>query len=350
MKADSKILVAPLDWGLGHASRCVPIVQFLVKHGFEVIIGGSGESLAYLQKRFPSLVSVELPSAKMNYGKQGMISLPFMFSMLRFVRNISREHRVLGKLIAEESIDYVFSDNRLGLYSSHVPSFYMTHQLNFDTGFLNRFSARMMNSLHRRYMNKYRYCFVPDTGGELSLSGKMSDSEIETRHLGPLSRFYGKTAQKIDGDFDLLLLSGIEPQRTMLENIFIEKYSAMSNARLHIIRGVADGKELVHSANITYENAPSDDRIASLVVSAKRIFCRSGYSTLCDLAALGRRAVLVPTPRQPEQEYLAIRFHEKFGFVVIAQEDLPQVDILGLPYDSVWKYDYRCSLGELLKE
>ncbi len=350
MKADSKILVAPLDWGLGHASRCVPIVQFLVEHGFEVIIGGSGESLAYLQKRFPSLVSVELPSAKMNYGKQGMISLPFMFSMLRFVRNINREHRELEKLIAEESIDYVFSDNRLGLYSSHVPSFYMTHQLNFDTGFLNLFSARMMNRLHRRYMNKYRCCFVPDTGGELSLSGKMSDSEIETRHLGPLSRFYGKTAQKIDGDFDLLLLSGIEPQRTMLENIFIEKYSAMSNARLHIIRGVSDGKGLVHSANITYENAPSDDRIASLVVSAKRIFCRSGYSSLCDLAALGRRAVLVPTPRQPEQEYLAIRFHEKFGFVMIAQEDLPQVDILGLPYDSVWKYDYRCSLGELLKE
>ena len=219
----------------------MPIVQFFVEQGFEVIIGGSGESLAYLQKRFPSLVSVELPSAKMNYGKQGMISLPFMFSMLRFVRNISREHRVLEKLIAEESIDFVFSDNRLGLYSSHVPSFYMTHQLNFDTGFLNRFSARMMNSLHRRYMNKYRCCFVPDTGGELSLSGKMSDSEIEARHLGPLSRFYGKTAEKIDGDFDLLLLSGIEPQRTMLENIFIEKYSAMSNARLHIIRGVADG-------------------------------------------------------------------------------------------------------------
>ena len=112
MKAGSKILVAPLDWGLGHASRCVPIVQFFVEQGFEVIIGGSGESLAYLQKRFPSLVSVELPSAKMNYGKQGMISLPFMFSMLRFVRNISREHRVLEKLIAEESIDYVFSDNR----------------------------------------------------------------------------------------------------------------------------------------------------------------------------------------------------------------------------------------------
>lgn len=313
-----------------------------------MIIGGSGDSLAYMQMRFPSLDSVELPSAKMNYGKQGMISLPFMFSMLRFARNIRREHRVLEKLVAEKSIDYVFSDNRLGLYSSHVPSFYMTHQLNFDTGFLNRFSARAMKRLHRRYINKYRYCFVPDAAGDMSLSGIMSDSEIELRHLGPLSRFYGKTAERINGDFDLLLLSGIEPQRTMLENIFIEKYSTMPDVRLHIIRGVPDGVELKHFANINYENTPSDDRIASLIVSARRIFCRSGYSTLCDLAALGRRAVLVPTPRQPEQEYLAARFHDKFGFVTFAQDELLQVDISGTPYDSIWNYDCRCCLSELL--
>lgn len=342
MKAGSKILVAFLDWGLGHASRCVPIVQFLVEQGFEVIIGGSGDSLVYMQQRFPELVSLELPSAKMNYGRRGMISIPFMFSMLRFARNIRREHRVLEKLVAEKSIDYVFSDNRLGLYSSHVPSFYMTHQLNFDTGFMNRFSARMMNRLHRRYINKYRYCFVPDIGSELSLSGKMSDSEIGVRYLGPLSRFCGKAPEKIDGDFDLLLLSGIEPQRTMLENFFIEKYSYMPNARLHIIRGVADGKELVHSTNITYENSPSDERIASLIVSAKRIFCRSGYSTLCDLAALGRRAVLVPTPRQPEQEYLATRFSEKFGFCFFAQYELSHVDFANISYDSMWKFECRC--------
>lgn len=349
MKAGSKILVAPLDWGLGHASRCVPIVQFLVEQGFDVIIGGSGGSLAYLQKRFPNLVSVELPSAKMSYGKHGMVSLPFMFSMLRFARNIRMEHRELEKIVAEKSVDYVFSDNRLGLYSSLVPSFYMTHQLNFDTGFLNGFSAKMMKHLHQRYINKYRCCFVPDVGGELSLSGKMSDSEFEVRHLGPLSRFYGKTVERIDGNFDLLLLSGIEPQRTILENIFIEKYSAMPDVRLHIVRGVADGAALSLPSNIAYENAPSDDRIASLIVSAGRIFCRSGYSTLCDLAALGRLAVLVPTPRQPEQEYLAARFHEMFGFVTVAQEGLSKVDFSSILYDSVWKYDYRCCLSELLK-
>jgi len=146
----------------------------------------------------------------------------------------------------------------------------------------------------------------------------------------------------------LLLLSGIEPQRSMLENIFIEKYSSMPDSHLHIVRGVADG-QLSLPENITYENNPSDDRIATLIVSARRIFCRSGYSTLCDLAALGRRAVLVPTPHQPEQEYLAARFGEKFGFVVFAQNELPKVNFSGISYDSVWKYDYLCNLNEILK-
>lgn len=327
----------------------MPIVKFLVEQGFEVIIGGSGDSLVYLQKRFPELTTVELPSAKMNYGRHGMISMPFMFSMLRFARNISREHRVLEKLIAEKSIDYVFSDNRLGLYSSLVPSFYMTHQLNFNTGFMNRFSAWMMKRLHHRYINNYMYCFVPDVYGELSLSGALSESEIETRHLGPLSRFYGTVAQKIDADFDLLLLSGIEPQRTAIENIFIEKYTSMSNVHLHIIRGVAGGTELEHSANITYENSPTDERIASLILSARRIFCRSGYSTLCDLAALGRRAVLVPTPRQPEQEYLAERFTEKFGFVSYQQEELLNLNLSEITYETNWNYNYICTLNEFLK-
>ncbi len=349
MKAGSKILVAPLDWGLGHASRCVPVVRFFIDNGFDVVLGGGGDSLRYLCSRLPELPYVELPSARMKYGRRGMVSLPFLFSMFRFASNIRREHRALEKVIADYSIDYVFSDNRLGLYSEVVPSFYMTHQLNFDNGFLNRSAARMMKRLHLRYINKYRYCLVPDVDGEMSLSGKMSDTDLPVKHIGPLSRFYGMEVAKVDGEFDLLLLSGVEPQRTVLENIFIEKYSSMPNARLHIIRGVAGGDEISLPANITSENNPSDERIASLIVSAHRVFCRSGYSSLCDLAALGRRAVLVPTPKQPEQEYLAEHFKVKFGFVAYSQEELIGVNFSEISYDKEWKYDYFCNLNEFLK-
>lgn len=349
MKAGEKILVAPLDWGLGHASRCVPIIHFFIDNGLQVVLGGDGDSLRYLRKRFPELPYVQLPMAKMKYGRRGMVSLPFCFSMLRFAFNIHREHRALEKIITNYSIDYIFSDNRLGLYSKSVPSFYMTHQLNFDNGFLNRFAARMMKRLHSHYIYKYRYCLVPDAKGELSLSGKMSETELNVKHIGTLSRFHGTEVTKIEDTFDLLLLSGIEPQRSLLENIFIEKYSAMHDLRLHIIRGVSNCSALSLPSNITFENTPNDERIASLIVSARRIFCRSGYSTLCDLAALGRRAVLIPTPHQPEQEYLAKHFRDTFNFETFSQEELPKVNFSEISYDTNWNYNYFCNLNEILK-
>ena len=327
----------------------MPVVRFFIDNGFEVVLGGGGDSLRYLCARFPELPYVELPSARMKYGRIGMVSLPFLFSMFRFASNIRREHRALEKIIADYSIDYVFSDNRLGLYSEVVPSFYMTHQLNFDNGFLNRSAARMMKRLHLRYINKYRYCLVPDVDGEMSLSGKMSDTDLSVKHIGPLSRFYGMKVAKVDGEFDLLLLSGVEPQRTVLENIFIKKYSSMPNVRLHIVRGVADGDNLLLPENITSENNPSDERIASLIVSAHRVFCRSGYSSLCDLAALGLRAVLVPTPKQPEQEYLAEHFKGKFGFVAYGQDELQNVDFIQISYIADWKINYSCNLNKILK-
>ena len=348
MKVGAKILVAPLDWGLGHASRCVPVVRFFIDNGFEVVLGGGGDSLRYLCARFPELTCIELPSARMKYGRRGMVSLPFLLSMFRFASNIRREHNVLEKVINEYSIDYVFSDNRLGLYSESVPSFYMTHQLNFGNGFLNRFAARMMNRLHSHYINKYRYCIVPDVEGEFSLSGKMSDSSLNVMRIGPLSRFCGMKVVKEQGEFDLLLLSGIEPQRSMLENILIKKYSSMQDTRLHIIRGVAGGDSLSLPSNITFENNPSDERIASLIVSARRVFCRSGYSTLCDLAALGRRAVLVPTPKQSEQEYLAAHFANKFGFVAYSQGELEKVNFSQISYGTDWEYGYSCNLNMLM--
>lgn len=350
MNPGSKILVAPLDWGLGHASRCVPVIRFLLNNGMIVLLGGSGSSLAYLRRRFPELESVELPSARMQYGRGGMVSFRFLASMFCFAFNIPREHRALERIIAEHSIDYVFSDNRLGLYSNSAISFYMTHQLRFDSGYMNRFVAWLMRRLHSHYIIKYRCCFVPDAEGKLSLSGMLSKSDLKTKYLGPLSRFAGEQeCNDGRGDFDLLILSGVEPQRTTLENIFIEKYSAMPGHRLHIIRGVSGTEELDVPEFITYENDPADERIAMLVWSARRVFCRSGYSSLCDLAALGRRAVLVPTPKQPEQEYLAEYFSRTFGFVTCSQEKLPELNFSDISFDGNWNYNYFCNLNEILK-
>lgn len=372
MKAGDKILVAPLDWGLGHASRCVPIINFLLEQKVNVIIGGSGSSLEYLKQRFPKLTYVELPSAKLNYGKKGMVSMPFFLSMCKFACNIRKEHRALEKIVREYAIDYVFSDNRLGLYTKLAPTFYMTHQFNFDNGFLNRFSASVMKKLHRHYINKYDFCCVPDVAGKQSLSGILSETDLKVIHLGPLSRFAellslgeiatstsfcelgeqdgGSASRPVSGLADLLILSGIEPQRSILEKIFIDKYSAMQDRRLIIVRGIVGSEAgLVVPPNVSYENNPDDSIIANLILSADMIFCRSGYSTLCDLAALKRRAVLIPTPRQPEQEYLAMRFSREFDFPAFQQKQLADIVFSEIIYKHEWDCENTCNLNILLE-
>ncbi len=386
MKAGDKILVAPLDWGLGHASRCVPIINFLLEQKVNVIIGGSGSSLEYLKQRFPKLTYVELPSAKLNYGKKGMVSMPFFLSMCKFACNIRKEHRALEKIVREYAIDYVFSDNRLGLYTKSATTYYMTHQFNFDNGFLNKISANIMKKLHRHYINKYDLCCVSDVAGEKSLSGILSETDLKVMHLGPLSRFneqFGPCAiatstyfdllrlcslqvaqdkspselgercgrsAPVSGEADLLILSGIEPQRSILEKIFIDKYSAMQDRELVIVRGLVEtDKDLVVPANITYENNPPDSKIAELILSSNKVFCRSGYSTLCDLAALNRRAVLIPTPRQPEQEYLAMRFSREFDFPAFQQKQLADIVFSEIIYKHEWDCENTCNLNILLE-
>ncbi len=350
MKAGDKILVAPLDWGLGHASRCVPIIEFLLQQNIEVIIGGGGESLLYLRNRFPQLTFVVLPTAKIEYGQKGMISLKFLSSMMRFARNIRQEHKTLEEIVNAHGINYVFSDNRLGLYSATAKTFYMTHQLNFDNGFLNPISAFFMKRLHRYYINRYDCCCVPDVKGEFSLSGILSQSEIPVKHLVPLSRFANKEFQIIDDDFDLLILSGVEPQRTIFENIMLEKYRQNASRKLIIVRGrAANDESLLLPENISYENNPTDNLLASLILSARVIFCRSGYSTLCDLAALKRRAVLVPTPKQPEQEYLAQYFNVKYKFPICKQEVLRDFVLDNeIVLRKVWNYDFVSNIGEIM--
>ena len=292
-----------------------------------------------------------------------MVSMPFFFSMCKFACNVKREHRALEKIVREYAIDYVFSDNRLGLYTKLATTIYMTHQFNFDNGFLNRFSASIMKKLHRHYINKYDFCCVPDGTGEKSLSGILSETDLKVMHLGPLSRFEEQlcsdsiislTERSRSGDcsresYDLLILSGIEPQRSILEKIFIDKYAKLPSPKLIIVRGlVGEDCALEVPDNILYENCPSDCRLAELIISANRIFCRSGYSTLCDLAALKRRAVLIPTPKQPEQEYLAQRFKSEFGFQSFSQSDLPFVDFSQVTYESDWNYDFYCNLKGLM--
>lgn len=345
MKEGNKILIAPLDWGLGHAARCVPIINHLINKKLEIIIAGSHSTNYYLEKHFPDLEYVLLPTAKISYSKSGMLSPKFLLSILRFAIKIQKEHKAIEQIIEEKGIKYLISDNRLGLYTKKAKTFYLTHQLTFDNGYLCKIAAFVMKKVHTHYIKKYDYCCVPDVNSELALAGKLTKSSLKTHYIGPQSRFSGQKFKTINSDFDLLILSGVEPQRTIFENIVVEKYKSSAERKLVIIRGLLDpNAELHFASNISYFNNPSDSQFAELVLSAERIFCRSGYSTLCDLAALKRRAILIPTPRQPEQQYLAKYFHEKYEFPTYSQKKLQHIDFDDLDYRQNWNYTMQAEL------
>ncbi len=352
MSSSKTILVSPLDWGLGHATRLIPIIDYFLEKNNKVILGGNGKSLVYLRNYYPELEFCQIPSAKIKYGKKSAIGLSFSPSLFRFVRGIHREHFALKRIVRKHKIDIVVSDNRLGLYCKHIKSIYLTHQLNVFTGLYSEFSDRIVNRFHKHFLSKFDYCFVPDYSMSKSLAGDLIKyhNQSELVFLGPLSRFYKKNTYEENSKHNdiLVMLSGPEPQRSIFEEIVTSKFFNIDR-KVVIVRGVVsnDAEQPKEARNIKYIDNPNDNQLYELIRKSEIIICRSGYSTLMDLAFCQRKAILVPTPGQPEQEYLADYFQEKYSFKYCNQASFMELNIGRLEKDEKW--DYKCDM-ELTKK
>ncbi|MDD2385892.1 MAG: glycosyltransferase [Bacteroidales bacterium] len=347
MKKSKKILISPLNWGLGHASRIVPVIRGLIELGHDVKIGGSGNSIDYLKAYFDDSMFLLINSPLIRYGKKQAIGPGFAFSFYGFIKGILRDRRALKKLCKKYNFDVVISDNRPGLYSKKILSIYITHQYNVLTRKPKSLSGRLVRFAHHKMLLRFDYCLIPDTHGALSLAGILSRAEQNNKNLfvGVLSRFAElkfisepTDANKTDV---LILFSGPEPQRSQFEQIILNKFEFTDN-RVAIVRGVVNGIPVANefSNNIQVYNNPTDIVLFQLIKTASLIICRSGYSSLMDLAACQRKAVLVPTPGQPEQEYLAKLFESKFGFVVCEQNRITELQLENVKLDDSWDYPY----------
>jgi hypothetical protein len=240
-----------------------------------------------------------------------LMSLPAILS------GIIREHLWLKRLLKEEHFDRVVSDNRFGLWNRRVESVYITHQLRVkmprNFGWLEPVNVL----LHRVFINRYSQCWIPDYEGAENLSGDLSHSiklASNCRYIGPLSRF--QDLQKSEATFEMydwvIIISGPEPQRTLFEAAMTAE-AIRSGEKTLLVRGLPGSKDADRQYhNIYITNHLADDAFASVLIHSKKIFCRSGYSTLMDLDALDclHKAVFIPTPGQTEQEYLA-GYHQK---------------------------------------
>lgn len=306
-----KVLVAPLDWGLGHATRCIPIIIALQKQNCEVQIGGAGRSLQLLKDEFPSLKSHELPAYAPVYPKAGSMGWKLLGQVPKFLKAIREEHVCVAEIVKSEGIEFVISDNRYGAWSNRVPSVFVTHQLNIlppkGFGWLKPFIRKINYNL----IKKFIACWIPDLPtrkltGDLSLPFKKINSE----YIGILSRFNSPIVREKKYDI-LVLLSGPEPQRSLFEELLLN-HLVDASYKILIVRGLV-GESTTHYSNTNIEivNALSTDELQFAIESSNCILARSGYSTIMDLSVFQSKSVLIPTPGQTEQIYLGKKLHRK---------------------------------------
>lgn len=298
-----KILIAPLNWGLGHATRCVPIIKALLQHNFAPVIASDGDALSLLTKEFPDLEALELPSYNITYSKKGyFLKLKLFKDSPKIIKAIKAEQNVIKNIVKTHHIDGIISDNRFGVFHASLPSVFITHQLKVLSGNTTWLSTK----LHKKYMSRFNECWVPDSPGEPNLSGKMGhigESKLHIKYIGPISRFQ-KTSEDIEYDV-MVLLSGPEPQRTILEEKLLTEFKNYKGPVL-FVKGIIEPEQKISTlGNLTIYNFMTTELLEKSLNASKLIIARSGYTTLMDLAELGKKAFFIPTPGQFEQAYLA---------------------------------------------
>ena len=311
-----KILIAPLNWGLGHATRCIPLVRQYLERGDEVVLGGDGESLLLLQRHFPQLRVIQLPSLELRYAANDQQRGFYLRSIPALLRFTIADHYYLRQQLAIEHFDLIISDNRFGLFTRQTRCVYITHQLYVRLPRRLRIFQPLARAIHACAFKRYHEVWVPDfANSENSLAGELCHGgcfDTYVKYIGPLSRFTSSegTPKELrrNSEYSVVaILSGLEPQRSIFEQAILERY-ANTPDKVLIVRGkVAEAQTKISRNNITMVASLSDQALLEVMEQATTIIARSGYSTIMDLAVLGllHKAELHPTPGQSEQEYLA---------------------------------------------
>lgn len=334
-----RVLVAPLDWGLGHATRCISIISKLLQQNCEVIVAAEAAVKILLQKEFPDLVFIELSGYRMRYSKTKFwMRVKMLLLFPKIIYRVYAEKRWLKKTVAAGKIDAVISDNRPGLSHKKITSIYITHQLKIKTG--NRFTEQLAQKIHYHFINKFTACWVPDAAGEINLAGELSHPNVLPKvpvvYLGTLSRFQKK---ETDFKYDLcILLSGPEPQRSIFEKIILDDAGIFLGS-VFMLRGLPGNSLIVepNSKNLEIQNHLPSGELNMVIQQSKMIICRSGYTTIMDLIKLQKKAILVPTPGQTEQEYLAGYLEERHLFCSVLQKDFT----LPVALNKANQFDFR---------
>ncbi len=315
------VVVAPLNWGLGHATRCIPLIHLLSGYCSKVIIASDGDALSILRAEFPDIEFYVIPRYGIRYKYNNMmynllISLPSMIS------GIVAEGKAAKKIIQKTGANVIISDNRLGFRASGVTNYYMTHQINIL--YKQTTISKVASMLHQWFIRKFDVCLVPDFENHRSLCPALSHNPgIKKIFIGPLTRISKKQLKPV---YDIcFLLSGPEPQRTFLEDLLITELADLAlSYKIIMIRGTTlkGKKKAPYVDGITVIDLAHSSEIEKILNTSRLLISRSGYSTIMDISRLDIKAIFIPTPGQTEQEYLALRLSEMPKYAVLNQNEL----------------------------
>lgn len=327
-EASPKVLVAPLDWGLGHATRCIPIIQELLRQQAEVYVAAGGSGKTILMNAFPDIRHLDIPGIRIQYPANGKMASAILRQLPGMYRAISNEHKILRQKIDELKLTHVISDNRYGLYSSKIPSAFVSHQLHIKAGKKLAFLEPLLALLNHHFINRFSELWIPDNKNGIRISGNLSLTskvKIPFYEVGPLSRFHGPSSATSKKYERIALLSGPEPQRTLLEKKLVDAFTKLNGPSL-IVRGLPGNSNIESHPFLDMKNTISDGELVQLLHPDTALICRSGYSTIMDIAYLQHKKILfIPTPGQTEQEYLAEHLFHICGIRYIHQyEEIPE--------------------------
>ncbi len=329
-----KVLVCPLNWGLGHATRCIPIIRQLMKKNCRVVIAASGASLALLQEEFGSEVKYEeFPGKEIKYSRGRFMILKLSTQLPAILYSIFKEYRWMKQNVKRIKPHIIISDNRYGARSKSAVSVFITHQLFVRMPPKLRLFQRLANRINHMFIRAFDYCWVPDIPDAPGYSGDLTHYRklAFVKFTGPLSRFSATEnytgadfSDQLPGNFILAILSGPEPQRSILEEKLRE---ILKDEVLVGFRAIPGKMKLKKTRKHYWFDHGNSDLMRWCLKNCRAVVSRSGYSTLMDMAVFGNKAVLIPTPGQTEQEYLAKMFNRENYAVSVDQKN-----ITGLKY------------------
>ncbi len=333
-----KVIVSPLNWGIGHATRCIPIIHKLLEHKHIPILASDGEALRLLRMEFPDLESYELPSYSVTYPTTSIL-INVGLRIPRIVSTVTKERKIVEEIVSKENVDLIISDNRFGCRSDRVTSVFLTHQVNLISP--GSFIESIVRKMNKKYIRRFDYCWIPDVEAFPGMSGILGhEHDLTAMYIGPLSRMKSIESPK---KYDYaVVLSGPEPQRTNLQKEILSKIKTTEKSVAFVGGDFTENEVSITNPNIEYHKLLQSEELNRIFCGTERVICRSGYSTMMDLAVLGKKAIIIPTPGQTEQEYLGTLYEEHKWHMLQKQGNVSiedHLEILDTDYSGIQMSD-----------